>query len=253
MTALVLVALLVTVAGAIRSTWSPCGLSMLTSINPIAERGRGHRYSITATWFLLGSLAGGATLGAGIALFALGIDVTGVPLSSRLVLGALGALVAVLLDTGLLGIELPILRRQVNERWLDERRGWFYGVGFGWQIGVGFATYVMTGAVLLVVLLGSLSASATIGLGLGVVFGLVRGVAVLLSANASSQEALRSLLRRLDALEEPIRRVVMVIEIAAAGFLALRVSIWLAVGVVILGAVALGIGLRRAPVVSKGA
>ena len=51
------------VAAAIRSTWSPCGLSMLSTLTPLAERSRGHRYAVTATWFVLGATLGGATLG----------------------------------------------------------------------------------------------------------------------------------------------------------------------------------------------
>src|SRR5262245_28638289 len=45
----------VAVAAAVRSTWSPCGLSMLSSITPFGERSRGHRYSVTAAWFVVGA------------------------------------------------------------------------------------------------------------------------------------------------------------------------------------------------------
>src|ERR1044071_9362159 len=56
---LVLLALIVAVAAATRSTWSPCGLSMLSTITPMAEQSRGHRYGVTATWFILGAGLGG--------------------------------------------------------------------------------------------------------------------------------------------------------------------------------------------------
>jgi hypothetical protein len=69
---LLLAAAVVTVAAAIRSTWSPCGLSMLASITPLSERGRGHRYRATAAWFVLGAILGGATLGGAGAALALG-------------------------------------------------------------------------------------------------------------------------------------------------------------------------------------
>ena len=42
-TLLVVLAALTAVIAAARSTWSPCGLSMLSSITPLAEQGRGHR------------------------------------------------------------------------------------------------------------------------------------------------------------------------------------------------------------------
>ena len=55
-------------------------------------------------------------------------------------------------------MRLPIHRRQVNERWLDQYRPWVYGAGFGWQIGTGLSTYITTAAVYLMVVLGALTA-----------------------------------------------------------------------------------------------
>ena len=45
---------------------------MLSTITPIGERGRNHRYASTATWFILGATLGGATLGLGAGLLAAG-------------------------------------------------------------------------------------------------------------------------------------------------------------------------------------
>ena len=67
------VAIVVAFVGGVRSTWSPCGISMLSTITPLAEKGRGHRWGATATWYLVGSVAGGATLGAVIGLLAAGV------------------------------------------------------------------------------------------------------------------------------------------------------------------------------------
>ena len=58
-------AALLAVAVTVRSTWSPCGLSMLSTVTPLAERGRGPPLRATAAWFVVGAIAGGATLGAG--------------------------------------------------------------------------------------------------------------------------------------------------------------------------------------------
>ena len=63
-TTLTVLALLVAAAAAIRSTWSPCGLSMLSTITPFSERGRGHRYAATCAWFIVGATVGGLALGA---------------------------------------------------------------------------------------------------------------------------------------------------------------------------------------------
>ncbi len=65
-----IVAGVVATGAASRSTWSPCGLSMLSTITPVSERGRGHRYRATAAWFVLGAALGGATLGSVMALMA---------------------------------------------------------------------------------------------------------------------------------------------------------------------------------------
>ena len=46
---------------AVRGVWSPCGLSMLSSITPMTEAGRGHRFASTATWFTVGGVVGGLT------------------------------------------------------------------------------------------------------------------------------------------------------------------------------------------------
>ena len=69
----------VAVIAAIRSIWSPCGLSMLSTITPVAEAGRGHSFRSTSTWFVIGSVAGGLTLGtlmAGIAMLVAGLGTT---------------------------------------------------------------------------------------------------------------------------------------------------------------------------------
>lgn len=250
MSSIVVLGALVAVAAGVRGVWSPCGLSMLTSINPLAERGRGHLYAVTAAWFMVGAVSGGLTLGAGAALLAAVIHAMGLSLAVRLSLVAVAAVLSALGDAGAFGVTFPILRRQVNERWLDQFRGWFYGVGFGWQIGVGFATYVMSAAVILTVVLGALSGSPVGALCLGILFGAVRGAGVLLSAGATTQTSLRQLLRRLDAIEEPVRLMVMSLEAAVACVAGLMVAGWLgaSLGVVGLGVVA--VAARRMAVVA---
>ena len=49
----------VVVAAAVYSTWSPCGQSMLSTITPLGEQRRGARFGWTAGWFVVGALAGG--------------------------------------------------------------------------------------------------------------------------------------------------------------------------------------------------
>lgn len=192
--------LLIVVTAAIRGIWSPCGLSMISAINPFSERARGHRFWLTAVWFILGSVLGGAGLGALGAVGALMIEAISLPVAVGFALAACCALVTAASDTTMFGFRLPIHPRQVNEHWLARYRRWVYAAGFGAQIGTGLATYIMTAAVYLVPILGALSGSPSIALLLGVLFGLVRGLGVLVSVTTSTPEGLRRLHRRLDRL-----------------------------------------------------
>jgi hypothetical protein len=205
------------VAAAVRSTWSPCGLSVLSSITPLAERGRGRRFALTASWFVAGAALGGATLGVGGAALAAAV---GAARPAAGVVGGLAAGAAALaaaVDAGLLGpLSPPHHRRQVNELWLNRYRGWVVGVGFGWQIGSGLATYIMTAGVYLLVALAALTAEPPLALATGVLFGTVRGLAVLLVAGVETSGALASFHRRFDAARRPVRRAVVAVEAGVA-------------------------------------
>jgi hypothetical protein len=214
--AVVVLATVVAIAAAIRSIWSPCGLSMLSTITPMAESGRGHSFRSTALWFVVGSVVGGLTLGgvmAGIALLVVGLEVS---MASSLGIIAVASLVAAASDGRVGGFHLPGHDRQVNERWLDRYRSWVYGTGFGWQIGVGLATYIMTAAVYLLILIGGLSANPSIALALGGVFGLVRGLAVYLASGLDSGEKLLSFHARFESWREPVRQTMVVLQALVA-------------------------------------
>jgi hypothetical protein len=204
------------VAAAIRSTWSPCGLSMLSTLTPLAERSRGHRYAVTATWFVLGATLGGATLGLVAAALAAGTRAVGPSAAVTAAVAALAALVTGASDVGPWGRHLPFHRRQVDELWLGRYRPWVYATGFGWQIGVGVATYIMTAAVYLVVVLAALTASPLAALALVTLFGLLRGLAVLLSVRITSPGALHAFHRRFDALGPASRQIAIGAQLAVA-------------------------------------
>lgn len=219
--ALVGLAAIVAITAAIRSIWSPCGLSMLSTITPVAEAGRGHSFRSTSVWFVIGSVAGGLTLGglmAGIALVVAGLGATS---SVALWIVAVAALLTAASDGRVAGFHLPGHDRQVNERWLDRYRSWVYGAGFGWHIGVGLATYIMTAGLYLLILMGGLSAQPGIAIALGGVFGLVRGLAVYLAAGLDSTEKLLSFHARFESTREPVRQSTILIQaavsVAAAG------------------------------------
>ena len=243
--------LVVAAASALRGLWSPCGLSMLTSINPFSERGRRHRYWLTATWFLVGSTVGGCCLGAVTGIGALGLRALDLSAGLSIALAALIALTAGLLDAGALWIEMPVLRRQVNERWLDEYRGWFYGFGFGWQIGCGVATYVMTAGVFALIAFSVLTRSPLAALVLGASFGLLRGGAVFLGAGATSPGALRHLVAGLDGIEGRVRWLVISCLLGVGVVLGFAATPWLGGAIALIGAVGvIGVWFQRSAIAS---
>jgi hypothetical protein len=191
---------------------------MLSTITPFAERSRGHRYAVTAAWFVAGSVLGGITLGGLAAGLGTAIAATGVSADSAWLAGivALAAAVTAAVDADVFGKVIPIWRRQVNDQWLARYRSWVYGLGFGWQIGVGIATYVMTAAVFLLVLMGATTISPVDAVALGVLFGLVRGLAVLLTARADTPARLRVLHQRFDSAGPSVRVAVIAVQAGVA-------------------------------------
>jgi hypothetical protein len=241
---MILAAGAVTMAAAARSTWSPCGLSMLASITPLSEAGRGHRYRTTATWFVLGALVGGAVLGVVVAVLAVGVRAMSLTTVEIATIALAGSTAAALSDIGRSRFRLPIHRRQVNERWLDQFRPWVYGAGFGAQIGAGLATYIVTAAVYLMILLAALTGNRWGAVAIGTLFGLVRGLSVLLGRRITSGETLRIFHLRFQDLGPKIRLSTIAVELAAVALFAWELSPWVAVGLVV-GAVAWGLAWLR--------
>ena len=213
MEVVVAVGIVVALAAAVRSTWSPCGQSMLSQITPFSERARGQRYVVTAVFFVVGSVVGGATLGVAVALGAAMLSAFDLGSDAVLVVAALLALLAAAVDAGVFSARPPFFRRQVNEDWLPRYRGWLYGAGFGWQVGVGMATYIMTAGVFLTAALAVLTADPLAAFAIAVTFGLVRGLTVFLTARVRTPAQLQGFHRRFDAWAEPVRRAVIALQL----------------------------------------
>jgi hypothetical protein len=228
---LLLATIAVTLAAAVRSTWSPCGLSMLASITPLSEIGRGHRYRTTASWFVVGATLGGATLGGAMAALALAFHAMVLTPREVSTIAVGAAIVTVASDTGLGGFHLPVHHRQVNERRLDQFRPWVYGAGFGWQIGAGLATYIVTAAVYLMVVLSGLIGNGWLALIVGTLFGSVRGLSVCLGRQITSTDALLSFHQWFSALGPKIRRAALVVEGAVVVVFAWTLTPWAALGI----------------------
>lgn len=245
---LAIAACVLAVVAGVRSTWSPCGLSMLATITPLAERGRGHRYRTTATWFVVGSVLGGASLGIFIALIATAVGALGASGAELASVAVVAGALTVAADARIGGFRLPVHHRQVNERWLDQFRPWVYGAGFGWQIGAGLATYIKTCAVYLMIVLAALTGSPGVALLAGVLFGLVRGLAVFLGRRITSTAALADFHRRFMAADRYALAAVVTCEAAATLALLAVVSPGIGAPIAVVLSIVLAVwALRRRP------
>src|SRR3954469_22757671 len=105
--------LVVALAAAVRSTWSPCGQSMLSQLTPVGEASRGYRYRTTAIWFVVGAVVGGATIGAVMAALAAAVSAIGATSTALLGIAAGLAVLGATIDSGVLGVMPPFFKRQV--------------------------------------------------------------------------------------------------------------------------------------------
>jgi hypothetical protein len=154
---------------------------------------------VTVAAFLLGAITGGASLGAVLGL--LGSLIGGSSAHIRLVAFALAAFVALAIDVGPWRVPGP--NRQVNERWLDEFRGWVYGAGFGAQLGLGVTTIVSSAVTYLALFAALLVADPVRGAVVMGCFGLVRGLTPLATARVRSPGQLIAFHRMFSALQAP--------------------------------------------------
>jgi hypothetical protein len=216
---------------------------MLSKITPMAEPTRNYTYRGTVAWFVVGATLGGATLGVPVALAAAGIGALDLAPEVALGLAGVAAAVCAASDAQLGGFRLPGHRRQVDDTWLDTYRSWVYGGGFGWQIGVGLATFIVTAAVYLTMVLAALTGSPVVAFAICLLFGFTRGLAVLISRTATSPERLGRLHQRFDALAPVSRRLtigfqVVLAVVALAAALEAPVLLLVGLGAVVVGAAA---------------
>lgn len=192
------------VAGA----WSPCGFSMVETIGTaMGDRRRAATRAASVT-FTLGALAGGVVTFGGLSLLGSAIDGGG---DVREAIGAALALAAAIADWR--GVRIaPQIRRQVPESW-RRRQPLALACGlYGVLLGLGFTTFVLAFAVWALAGISFAAGDPTIGLLVGIGFGLGRAAPVLLMAPSFAGSGARRLdslareprmwlgLRRLDAL-----------------------------------------------------
>lgn len=177
---------------------------MLASITPLGERGRGSKWSVTVAAFLIGAVAAGAAEGALLGALG-GALLASISAHARLLALAVALLIALLLDLRPSGAPGP--RRQVNERWLDEFRGWVYGAGFGAQLGLGIGTVVSSAATYAALLAALLSGSALGGMLVLGSFGAIRGITPLAAARVRRPDQLMALHARIERWRGPVARL----------------------------------------------
>jgi hypothetical protein len=153
---------------------------MLASITPLGERGRNASWSITVAAFAIGATAAGAILGASLGAVGALVLPSGIGTETRLAVLAVALAVAVALDATARPVPGP--RRQVNERWLDEYRGWVYGLGFGAQLGLGVTTVVSSAGTYAAMAAALLSGRPGVGAAIVGCFGAIRGLTLLAAA-----------------------------------------------------------------------
>ena len=187
---------------------------MLGSITPLGERGRGSRWGITVSAYIIGSAAGGAALG-----WALGWAGSLLDLPADLRLAILGVAIAaaIAFDLHLGGLRLPSTHRQVDETWRASYRGWVWGLTFGAQLAVGVITVVTTAMVYVTWLAALLTGSAAAGALVGLAFGLARGLPIVSVARVRTSGQLLGVDRTLQRLAAPARRVSVAAGASIAG------------------------------------
>jgi hypothetical protein len=175
---------------------------MLASITPLGERGRHSHWSITVTAFLIGATGAGALAGAlaGAAGSLILPDALGT--QPRLAILAAAVLIAVALDAG--PTRVPGPRRQVNELWLDEYRGWVYGLGYGAQLGAGLTTVVSSATTYVALFAAFLSADPGRGALIVGCYGALRGLQPLLAAGVHTPRQLVALHTALQRWRGPV-------------------------------------------------
>ena len=183
---------------------------MLASITPLGERGRGASWRRTVTAYVVASIIGGAAIGALLGAIGSLLSVSGA--TWTVLVGSAVALVAAALD---LAGQLPTLRRQVDETWMNRYRDWAYGAGFGLQLGLGATTIVTSASLYLTWIVELLSGDTAVGAIVGAAFGLSRALPLVGTARITTADVLRHAQRRWHERLPVARRATIAVEAAA--------------------------------------
>jgi sulfite exporter TauE/SafE len=187
---------------------------MLGSITPLGERGRGSRWGITVSAYLIGAAVAGAALGTSLGWIGSPLE-----LSANVRLAVLGVAIAmgIAFDLRLGGLRLPTTHRQVDETWRASYRGWVWGATFGAQLALGVVTVVTTAFVYLTWLAATLAGSVAAGALIGLAFGLARALPILTVAHVRTSGELLAVDRTLKRFARPARQLTVAAGASIAG------------------------------------
>lgn len=180
---------------------------MLGSITPLGERGKGVRWGWTVFEFSLAAVAGGALIGYILGALGRGASTVGLLPENgwRWALAVPLLVIGGIAEWSAIPLPLPTMHRQVNDNWLRHYRRWVYATGFGFQLGAAVLTVMNSVAVHCFLLLIFLVASPQAGIVGGGVYGLVRGLSLLLAHDVQTPAGLSRVERRLRRLERGSR------------------------------------------------
>jgi hypothetical protein len=167
-------------------TWSPCGFSMIETIGPAGHRGGRTATLAACAMFFLGALAGGvatfATLGLAGAITH-GAD------QALAYGGAAGIAVAAAFAEARGWPILPQVRRQLPEHWRRLMPMPVAAALYGVLLGLGFTTFVLTFGVFALAAITFAAGSSTLGVAVGLAFGLGRALPVVILAPVADRPA----------------------------------------------------------------
>ena len=186
---------------------------MLASITPLGERGRHNRFWLTATAFTLAATAAGAATGAVAGELGRLVLPAGGERWRVLAVAATVA-VAVAADLRVGGLRTPTVKRQVNEDWMHEYRGWAYGAGFGAQLGAGVVTIVTTASIYAMLVAATMTRSPAVGAAAVGAFGALRAAPLAAAARVHTPAQLVELHRWLAAARMRALRAGSALDVA---------------------------------------
>jgi hypothetical protein len=170
----------------------------------LGERGRQMTWGVTFSSYMFGCIIGGLAVGGLVGgvgqLSGVGEAVSEHGRLAAFAMASVGA--AAVEARAIRGRRVPALRRQVNELWLSQYRGWVYGLGFGLQLGFALTTVVTSMTTYATLIAALLSGSVVWGALIGGVFGLARGLSLWPAGRVHSLEKLASLNLWLDRWSE---------------------------------------------------